>query len=91
MPLTIPLEQIRPEHAAIVGGKAAVLAQMGRKGIAVPGGLSISTEAYRSYVAETGLALRAEDAEVLGLQKLVQDPAQLRHIRESASDRSALH
>jgi pyruvate,water dikinase len=58
MPLTIPLEQIRPEHAAIVGGKAAVLAQMGRKGIAVPGGLSISTEAYRSYVAETGLALR---------------------------------
>jgi len=58
MLLTIPLEQIRPEHATIVGGKAAVLARMGQKGIAVPGGLSISIEAYRRYLAETGLALR---------------------------------
>jgi hypothetical protein len=30
---TIPLEQIRPEHATIVGGKAAVLAQVGQRGI----------------------------------------------------------
>ena len=58
MPLTIPLEQIRPENATIVGGKAAVLARIGQEGIAVPGGLSISIEAYRRYLAETGLGLR---------------------------------
>jgi pyruvate,water dikinase len=58
MSLTIPLEQIRPEHATIVGGKAAVLARMGNEGISVLGGLSISIEAYRRFVAETGLALR---------------------------------
>ncbi len=58
MPLTIPLEQIRPENATIVGGKAAVLARMGQEGIAVPGGLSISIEAYRRYLADTGLGLR---------------------------------
>jgi pyruvate,water dikinase len=58
MSLTIPLEQIRPEHATIVGGKAAVLAWIGNEGISVLGGLSISIEAYRRFVAETGLALR---------------------------------
>jgi len=58
MSFTIPLEQIRPENATIVGGKAAALAQMGRKGIAVPGGLCISIAAYRRYLADTGLALR---------------------------------
>jgi pyruvate,water dikinase len=58
MSLTIPLEQIRPEHATIVGGKAAVLARIGNEGISVLGGLSISIEAYRRFVAETGLALR---------------------------------
>jgi hypothetical protein len=31
---------------------------MGKRGIAVPGGLSISIEAYRRYLTETGLALR---------------------------------
>jgi pyruvate,water dikinase len=58
MPLTIPLEQIQSEDATIVGGKASVLAQIGREGIAVPGGLSISIEAYRRYLTETGLELR---------------------------------
>jgi pyruvate,water dikinase len=58
MPLTIPLEQIRPENATIVGGKAAVLARIGEQGIAVLSGLSISIEAYRRYLAETGLGLR---------------------------------
>ena len=52
MSLTIPLEQIRPEHATIVGGKAAVLAQMGQSGIAVPGGLSVTTEAYRCFIRD---------------------------------------
>jgi pyruvate,water dikinase len=58
MSLAIPLEQIRPEQAGVVGGKAAVLAQLGREGIPVPGGLCISTEAYRRYLSETGLKLR---------------------------------
>jgi len=58
MPLTIPLEQIGPENATIVGGKAAALAQVRRTGVAVPGGLCVSIAAYRRYLADTGLALR---------------------------------
>jgi pyruvate,water dikinase len=58
MLLTIPLEQIRSENASIVGGKAAALARLGKEGFAVPGGLSISTEAYRRYLTDTGLELR---------------------------------
>jgi pyruvate,water dikinase len=58
MPLALPLEQIRPEHAGIVGGKAAALARLASGGASVPGGLAISTEAYQHYLHETGLALR---------------------------------
>jgi pyruvate,water dikinase len=58
MSLAIPLDQVRPENASLVGGKAAALARMKRDGLAVPGGLCISTEAYRRYLATTGLDLR---------------------------------
>ena len=58
MSLTLPLEHIRPDHASVVGGKAAALAQLAGEGIAVPGGLAISTGAYRRYVSETGLEMR---------------------------------
>src|SRR3954468_13991811 len=44
-----------PEDPALVGGKAANLAAMLRAGFPVPGGVCITTAAYRLFVETTGL------------------------------------
>ncbi len=58
MSLAIPLEQIRPQDAPIVGGKALALARLAIEGIPVPGGLCVPTTAYRRYLAHTALDLQ---------------------------------
>jgi phosphoenolpyruvate synthase/pyruvate phosphate dikinase len=57
MSLAIPLEQIRLPDSGIVGGKAAALAQLIAGGTPVPGGLCVSTLAYRHYLTDSGLDL----------------------------------
>ncbi len=58
MTVAIPLEQIRPEDAGVVGGKAAALARMLEIGIAVPSGICVPTEVYLRYLDEARLGLR---------------------------------
>jgi len=53
--LTIGLESVGPELRMLVGGKALALSELIRLGHLVPRGLCITTEAYESYVRQTGL------------------------------------
>lgn len=54
----IPLLDVTESHRPYVGGKAFSLAMMARKGLRIPDGLCIATEAYRAYLAATGLGDR---------------------------------
>jgi pyruvate,water dikinase len=54
----ISLEKIREEDRERFGGKAFSLAMMARRCMNVPDALCVSTEAYRDYVALTGLRER---------------------------------
>jgi pyruvate,water dikinase len=58
MSLAIPFEQIRPDDARIVGGKALALTRLVAEGIPMPAGLCVSTLAYRRYLTETRLGVR---------------------------------
>ena len=58
MTIVLSLPEIEPRHRAQVGGKGFALAEMGRHGIPVPETLCVTTEAYRRYVADTGLRER---------------------------------
>ncbi len=51
----IPLLDVTERDRPYVGGKAFSLALMARKGLRIPGGLCVATEAYRTYLAATGL------------------------------------
>jgi len=53
--LAIGLEAVDPELRMLVGGKALALAKLIRLGHLVPRGLCVTTEAYESYVRQTGL------------------------------------
>ena len=53
--LTIGLDAMDPELRRLVGGKALALAELTRLRHLVPRGLCITTEAYESYVGQTGL------------------------------------
>ncbi len=55
MKLTYEFSEIQPADRAAVGGKAFVVAELYRRGYAVPLGVCISTEAYERFVNETGL------------------------------------
>ncbi|WP_051185217.1 PEP/pyruvate-binding domain-containing protein [Desulfatiglans anilini] len=54
--LILTLDQVEEGHGPIVGGKAVSLAAMHKNGIRVPPAVCITVEAYRQYVAVTGLA-----------------------------------
>jgi phosphohistidine swiveling domain-containing protein len=53
----IPLSDLRATLET-AGGKGASLAKLARAGLPVPGGFHISTDAYRSFIAENGLQPR---------------------------------
>ena len=52
----LTLDQLEEEHRPLVGGKAFSLASMHKKGFLVPPAICITVDAYRHYVASTGLA-----------------------------------
>jgi pyruvate,water dikinase len=52
----LTLDQVEEGHAPVVGGKALSLAVMHKNGFLVPPAVCITVEAYRHYVAATGLA-----------------------------------
>jgi pyruvate,water dikinase len=64
-PLIIPLDAVRPNQHADLGGKAQGLAELIRTGLPVPPGFCISSQAYRDHVARCGLAVGPGQAERL--------------------------
>ena len=58
MDLILPLDQVRPEDIAGVGGKCLALARMLQNGFQVPETLCVSTKAYEAYVERNGLRER---------------------------------
>jgi pyruvate,water dikinase len=56
--LIIPLAHVRAEHTSLVGGKAVSLARLQYSGVNVPTGLCITTQAYATYVDQTGVRER---------------------------------
>jgi rifampicin phosphotransferase len=56
MTLVLSLDQLASAETSLVGGKAASLAKMYKAGICVPYAICVTTEAYRSFVARTGLS-----------------------------------
>lgn len=54
----MPLVDVRPEDAPLVGGKAVSLAGLHHRGLLVPMGMCITVEAYNAYVDQTGLRER---------------------------------
>ena len=56
MTLVLSLDQLAGAETSLVGGKAASLAKMYKAGIRVPCAICVTTEAYRSFVARTGLS-----------------------------------
>lgn len=58
MPFILHPHEIAETDRAQVGGKAFALARLVRAGFQVPVFLSISTDAYRAFIAKTGLAER---------------------------------
>lgn len=55
-PLLIDLAEVKDEHRALVGGKAASLAQLAAGGFRVPPGFVVTTEAYKRAVLRGPLA-----------------------------------
>jgi len=86
-PLVIPLTDTGAGLPA-VGGKGASLARLAGAGLPVPGGFCVTTEAYRRFVAEAGLAADIRAA-VAGVR--IDDPdaaeAAARRIREAFAAR----
>lgn len=60
MPLLLPLDQVSHQDRILVGGKGLSLAMLAKAGFHVPPSLCISTEAYRAFVADHGLAERIQ-------------------------------
>ena len=58
MKTVIQLQEIEKKDRKRVGGKSFALAMMARQRLNVPDAICLSTEAYRSYVASTGLRER---------------------------------
>ncbi|MEB3844918.1 MAG: pyruvate, water dikinase [Desulfurococcales archaeon] len=55
-PFILWLDEVGKEHHEIVGGKAAGLGEMIRAGIPVPPGFVVTSEAYKKFIYETGIA-----------------------------------
>ena len=65
--LTLSFDDAQATDTKLVGGKAHGMATMTRAGIPVSPGFTVSTVAYRYYLASTGLRPRLES--LLGLSK----------------------
>jgi pyruvate, water dikinase len=61
-PYIVWLDEVERTSSDVVGGKFGSLAEMTRNGFAVPPGFAVTTEAYRRFMASSGLAERAEAA-----------------------------
>jgi len=55
-PIIVWLGDERASDVKLVGGKAAGLNEMIKAGIPVPPGFIVTTEAYRQFILETGIA-----------------------------------
>jgi len=55
------LDEIKKDDHELVGGKAAGLGELIRAGIPVPPGFVVTSEAYRTFVKETGLERRIRE------------------------------
>ena len=58
MRYAVPIESSEPLDVPSTGGKAARLATMHRTGIRVPGGVCVTTDAYRKFMESSGLQER---------------------------------
>ena len=62
----LPLDQLRMQDVASVGGKNASLGEMinqlAHLGIRVPGGFATTAHAFRDFLAQDGLARRIDEA-----------------------------
>lgn len=56
------MEEVNRDLAALVGGKNASLGELMRAGLPVPPGFAVTTEAYRAFLEERGLAVRLHRA-----------------------------
>jgi pyruvate,water dikinase len=62
-PLVLALEDIKDEHASLVGAKAAALAALKAKGLPVPNAFCLTTEAMRLFIREGALEARLAEIE----------------------------
>ena len=58
MRLVLPASEIGRRHRRKVGGKALSLSRLLEFGVQIPETLCITTDAYRTYVSQTGLRER---------------------------------
>ena len=55
-PLVVWFEDCRKDSVALVGGKCASLGELINAGVRVPPGFALTTEGFRSFVADAGIA-----------------------------------
>ena len=65
-PLVIPFEQLRVTDVEQVGGKNSslgeMISQLSGTGVRVPGGFATTAEAYREFLAQSGLDVKINAA-----------------------------
>ncbi len=85
-PYVIPFQSLGLSDIEQVGGKNASLGEMirhlGEAGVAVPGGFATTADAYRDFLAESGLDQRISDAlstlDVADMERLAATGAEIR-------------
>jgi pyruvate,water dikinase len=86
MSFVLNLEEIRPRHRRLVGGKGFALAVMAQNGLRVPATLIVTTRAYEHFVAATGLRgrilleLRRKNFQDLRWEEMWDTSLRLRHL-----------
>ena len=83
----LPLEKVRRNDVAMVGGKNAslgeMLSQLSSRGIRVPGGFATTSAAFREFLQHDDLEQRIQallaDLDVNDIQKLTRTGATIRH------------
>jgi phosphoenolpyruvate synthase/pyruvate phosphate dikinase len=86
MNYVLSLEEVRPPQRRIVGGKGYCLAVMAQQGIKVPATLIVTTRAYETFVAATGLRgrilleLNRKSFEDLRWEEMWDTSLRLRHL-----------
>lgn len=86
MSFVLSLEDVRPRHRRVVGGKGFALAVLSQHGITVPATLIVTTQAYEDFVAATGLRgrilleLRRKKFQDLRWEEMWDASLRLRHL-----------